>query len=47
MFSLYGPCELFLLFFDCLLDLSYGECNVIFLYFCVALLMDRLVFCGA
>ena len=34
MFSLSGPCELlFLLSFYCLLDLSCGECDVIFLYF--------------
>ena len=31
MFSLPGPCELlFLLFFYCLLDLSCGECDVIY-----------------
>ena len=29
MFSLSGPCELFLNLFYCLLDLSCGECNVI------------------
>ena len=34
MLSLSGPCELlFFTLFYCLLDLSYGECDVIFLYF--------------
>ena len=33
--------------FYCLLDLSYGECNVISLYFCVVLLMDLFVLCVA
>ena len=32
MFNLSGPCELFTLFY-CLLDLSCGECDVLFLYF--------------
>ena len=34
LFSLSGPCELFIIFalFYCLLDLSCGECNVISLY---------------
>ena len=33
--------------FYCLLDLSCGECNVIFLYFCVALLRNLFVLCVA
>ena len=33
IFRLSGPCELlFLLLFDCLLDLRIGECNVVSLY---------------
>ena len=48
MFSLSGPCELlFLLLFYYLLDLSWCECDVISLYFCVALLMDLFVLCVA
>ena len=31
----------------CLLDLSYGECIVISLYFCVALLMALFILCVA
>ena len=33
MFSLSGPCELFFTWFYCLLDMSYGECDGISLYF--------------
>ena len=35
------------LLFYCLLDLSCGECNAIYLYFCVALLMDLFALCIA
>ena len=44
MFSLAGSCEVFFTLLYCLLDLRCGDCNVISLYFCVALLMDLFVF---
>ena len=48
MLNLSGPCELlFFTLFYCLLDLSCSECDVISLYFFVALLMDLLVLCIA
>ena len=33
--------------FHCLLDLRCGDCNVLSLYLCVALLMDLFVLCVA
>ena len=42
MFNLSGPCEL--LFFLCFIaSWSCSECDVIYMYFCVALLMDLFV----
>ena len=39
MFNLSGPCVVIFTLFYCLLDLSCSECDVMSLYFCVALLM--------